>query len=178
MRLSRTFFISDPMTAAQELLGAKLCCKTPEGVIIRARIAELELYTETERGCHAFRGCTARNEAMFMSGGHAYVYLCYGMHNMLNIVLGESGYAVAVLIRALEYPGCGGPGKLTRVLNISRHDNKADLCMPESKIWIEARNISPKIVCGPRIGIDYAGADALLPWRFGIADSKYLSKPF
>lgn len=178
MKLTREFFISDPMAVAHELMGCYLCRVGADGTIIRARIVELELYTQAERGCHAYNGCTARNDAMFMAGGHAYVYLCYGLHNMLNIVLGTDDYAAAVLIRALEYPGCNGPGKLTRVLNITRADNKLDLCAPDSKMWIEARDIVPKIICGPRIGIDYAGADAALPWRFGIANSKYLSKSF
>lgn len=166
------------MTVAHELVGAYLCRALPGGAIIRARIAELELYTEQERGCHAFNGRTVRNDAMFMAGGHAYVYLCYGLHNMLNIVLGGSDYAAAVLIRALEYPGCDGPGKLTRVLNITRGDNKSDLCAPDSIMWLEARDTTPEIISAPRIGIDYAGADAALPWRFGIADSAFLTRPF
>ena len=178
MKLSREFFSVDPMTAARELVGAYLCRAMPDGKIIRARITELELYTQDERGCHAFNGCTARNDAMFMAGGHAYVYLCYGMHNMLNIVLGNSGYAAAILVRALEYPECTGPGKLTRVLNITRADNKMDLCACDSTIWLEERDLVPDIICGPRIGIDYAGTDAALPWRFGIADSAFLSRPF
>lgn len=178
MKLTRDFFTSDPMTVARELVGAYLCRVMPDGSIVRARISELELYTQDERGCHAFNGRTARNDAMFMAGGHAYVYLCYGLHNMLNIVLGGRDYAAAVLIRALEYPGCDGPGKLTRVLNITRIDNRLDLCGADSVMWLEARDLAPKIICAPRIGIDYAGADAALPWRFGAADSNFLSRPF
>ena len=105
------FFMRSPMDVAMDLVGAYLCRVTPDGTAIRARIAELELYTQDERGCHAFNGCTPRNDAMFMVGGHAYVYLCYGLHNMLNIVIGQKGYAAAVLIRALEMPECNGPGK-------------------------------------------------------------------
>jgi len=178
MKLSRDFFMGDPMDTARALVGAYLCRVMPDGRIIRARIAELELYTMAERGCHAYNGQTARNDAMFMPGGHAYVYLCYGLHNMLNIVLGPQGYAAAVLVRALEMPGAAGPGKLTHLLGITRSDNKMDLCAPDAAMWLETGDTVSKIIAGPRIGIDYAGDDALLPWRFGIANSKYLSRPF
>ncbi len=178
MKLSREFFMGYPMDVAQGLVGAYLCRRMPDGGMFRARIAEVELYTMDERGCHAYNGCTARNDAMFMTGGHAYVYLCYGLHNMLNIVVGPSGYAAAVLVRALEMPGGDGPGKLTRALGITRGDNKKDLCAADADIWLAPRDRAPKIVSGPRIGIDFAGDDALRPWRFGIADSRYLSRPF
>ena len=165
------------MEAAQQLVGAYLCLRRNDGTVFRARICELELYLASERGCHAFGGkCTVRNDAMFLSGGHTYVYLCYGMYNMLNIVLDEEGVAAAVLIRALEYKGCEGPGKLTRFLGITRADNKIDLCNSE-KMWIEPRDSEPKILMGKRIGIDYAGKDAELPWRFVIKDSPFISKP-
>lgn len=176
MRLSREFFMRSPMDVAMDLVGAYLCRVGPDGSAIRARIAELELYTQDERGCHAFNGCTARNDAMFLAGGYAYVYLCYGLHNMLNIVIGQKGYAAAVLIRALEMPECNGPGKLTKVLGITRGDNKTDLCAGDSSLWLEARDHTPDIAAGPRIGIDYAGADAALPWRFVIRDSDFLSR--
>ena len=177
MILTRDFYTGDPPAVARQLVGAYLCRRTDDGRVIRARICELELYLECERACHAFAGrCTARNDAMFMAGGHAYVYLCYGLHNMLNIVLGPRGIAAAVLIRALEYPECNGPGKLCRTLGITRAENKSDLTCGD-KMWIEARDAKVKIKCGPRIGVDYAGADARLPYRFVIADSKYISRP-
>ncbi len=177
MILNREFFLQNPMDVAKELLGTYLCCRLKDGSLFRSRICELELYLDSERGCHAFGGkCTARNEAMFLSGGHTYVYLCYGMYNMLNIVLDKEGTAAAVLIRALEHKGCEGPGKLTRFLGITRADNKIDLCNSD-KMWIEARDFEPEILSGKRIGIDYAGKDAELLWRFVIKDSKFLSKP-
>lgn len=178
MKLSRDFFMGNPMDVARGLVGAYLCRVMDDGTLIRARIAELELYTMDERGCHAYNGCTPRNDAMFMTGGHTYVYLCYGLHNMLNIVLGADGFAAAVLVRALEYPGCAGPGKLTRVLGITRRDNKMDLCANETRMWIDSREFVPEIISGPRIGIDYAGVDAARPWRFGIAASPFISRPF
>lgn len=177
MRLNREFFLQNPMAAAKDLLGAYLCFRGDDGSLFRARICELELYLDSERGCHAFGGkCTPRNDAMFLVGGHTYIYLCYGMYNMLNIVLGKDGQAAAVLIRALEHNGCEGPGKLTRFLNITRADNKIDLCK-SNKMWIEARDYTPEIISGKRIGIDYAGKDAELPWRFVIKDSPFISKP-
>ena len=177
MILGRSFFLQNPIDAAKQLVGAYLSCLLQDDSVFRARICELELYTQDEKGCHAFGGKrTARNEAMFLSGGHTYVYLCYGMYNMLNIVLDKEGMAAAVLIRALEYKGCEGPGKLTRFLGITRKDNKIDLCNSE-KIWIEPCDFDPEIASGKRIGIDYAGKDAKLPWRFVIKGSPFISKP-
>ncbi len=177
MIISQDFYLSDPIVAARALVGAYLCRRMPDGTVIRAQICELELYTEAERGCHAYAGrSTARNNAMFMTGGCAYVYLCYGLHNMLNVVLGRAGTAAAVLIRALEYPGCNGPGRLTRVLGITRADNKMGLT-GGADIWIEPRPGPVEIIAGPRIGIDYAGDDAALPWRFCLAGSDMLSAP-
>ena len=177
MILPREFYLQNPMDAAHELLGAYLCREMPNGEFIRAPICELELYLENDMACHAFGGrCTSRNDAMFMMGGHAYVYLCYGLHNMLNIVLGPAGMPAAVLIRALEYDNCNGPGKLCKTLNITRTDNKLDLTVGK-RIWIEPRDVNPKIITGTRIGVDYAGADAQLPYRFAIANSPYISKP-
>ena len=177
MPLPREFYLQDPFVAARELVGAYLCRHMPDGLVIRARICELELYLDNDRACHAFGGrCSLRNDAMFMVGGHAYVYLCYGLHNMFNIVLGPENTPAAVLVRALEYDNCDGPGKLCKTLNITRADNKQDLTRGE-KIWIDARDTSPKIKTGPRIGVDYAGTDAQLPYRFLIADSSYISKP-
>ena len=177
MPLPREFYLQDPFVAARELVGAWLCRQMPDGKFIRARICELELYLDNDRACHAFGGrCTPRNDAMFMAGGHAYVYLCYGLHNMFNIVLGPENTPAAVLIRALEYDDCNGPGKLCKTLNITRADNKLDLTVGK-KIWIDARDKAPTIKSGPRIGVDYAGAYAVLPYRFLIADSPYISKP-
>lgn len=176
MILSRDFYCGNPIDVARSLVGAYLCRRMPNGRVIRARIVELELYHECERGCHAYGGkCTARNDAMFLDGGHAYVYLCYGLHNMLNIVLGNNGTGVAVLIRSLEYDGCNGPGKLTRVLKIDRGLNKLDLTSGNI-MWLEPRDMVPDIAVGTRIGIDYAGDDAKLPWRFAIAGNPYISR--
>ena len=95
---------------------------------------------------------------------------------MFNVVLGAVGTPAAVLIRALEYDNCNGPAKLTKRLQITRDDNKLDLTCG-TKIWLEPRDRIPKIKTGSRIGVDYAGADAHLPYRFAIANSPYISKP-
>ena len=177
MIITSEFYIGNPIDVARNLVGAYLCRRCSDGSVIRARIAELELYHESERGCHAYGGkCTARNDAMFLSGGHAYVYLCYGLHNMLNIVIGNNGTGCAVLIRALEYDDCNGPGKLTHTLGIDRKLNKLDLTR-DDVMWLEPRDSTPDIAVGTRIGIDYAGTDAALPWRFAIKDSLYISRP-
>lgn len=164
--------MENPFDSARGLVGAYLC----DGVR-RARICELELYLENDRACHAFGGRrTARNDAMFLSGGHAYVYLCYGLHNLFNIVLGGENIPAAVLIRALEMDGCDGPAKLTKTLGITRGHNKLDLTAGR-RLWLEPRDFVPEIAAGRRIGVDYAGADADLPHRFAIAGSSFLSRP-
>ena len=106
MRLDKIFFTKDPFQSSLELVGANLCCKLQDNSVFRARICELELYTEKEKGCHAFGGkCTKRNDAMFLSGGHTYVYLCYGMYNMLNIVLDKEGVAAdGILVAEVADP--------------------------------------------------------------------------
>lgn len=155
---------------------------------------ETEAYSYKERGCHAYRGITERNKVMFEPGGVAYVYLCYGIHQMMNVVTNKEEKAEAVLIRALE-PLEGldvmlrrmavktekritsGPGKLTKALGIDRNQNGQSL--GGSEIWIENRNIKvakSRIMSSPRIGIDYAGEDAKLPWRFTLSGSEWVSK--
>lgn len=158
-------------------------------------IVETEAYSRKERGCHAFGNrMTKRNEVMFKSGGYAYVYLCYGIHNLFNIVTNEPGVADAILIRALEplegvdvmmkrmnAPSqnriTSGPGKLTKALGIDRSLNGAWLM--DNKVWVEDFGHKIKkadILARERIGIDYAGEDAKLPWRFIIHGNRWVSK--
>ena len=132
---------------------------------------------------------------MFEKGGIAYIYLCYGMHHLFNIVMGDKGKPYAILIRAIK-PLLGinhmlkrrpfknlkveltnGPGKLTMALGMSIKDNQESLI--ENKIWIEDYNIhidKKDILSSPRIGVDYAGRDAKLPYRFYINNNKWVSK--
>jgi DNA-3-methyladenine glycosylase len=185
---------SDVTRVARELLGKKLYTRIgrqlSSGIIV-----ETEAYSHVEKGCHAYLNrMTKRNEVMFNAGGYAYVYLCYGIHNLFNVVTGSEGTGDAVLVRALEpIDGIGdmqartgmttarritsGPGKLTRALGIDRSFNGKHLT--GSEIWIgEGINVGKKdIVASRRIGIDYAGNDAELPWRYTIAGNTWVSKP-
>jgi DNA-3-methyladenine glycosylase len=183
----------DVTQIARQLLGKKLVSnvlgKKSGGIIV-----ETEAYSFRERGCHAYDSkMTNRNKVMFEAGGVAYVYLCYGIHNLFNVVTNKQGVADAVLVRALE-PVEGeewmlsrmkttslkritsGPGKLTKALGIDRTFDGKELNSIE--LWIEegVKVSSHQIIASARIGIDYAGADALLPWRFSIRDNPWVSK--
>ncbi len=196
MKLPESFYQrTNVVKIARELLGKPLFTRI-DGRITGGLIVETEAYSWKERGCHAFGGRkTPRNAVMFGSGGYSYVYLCYGMHHMFNVVTNTAGTADAILIRALEpvegieqmiirrgdltnkFHLTSGPGKLTRALGIDRNWNGKSL--QDNDIWIEDRGekiTAGKIVAGPRIGIDYAGDDALLPWRFRVKGNLWVSK--
>ncbi len=195
MLLKDAFYQGTNVTRiARELLGKGLFTriggKTTAGIIV-----ETEAYSWKERGCHAYQGkMTARNEVMFRKGGLAYVYLCYGMHNLFNVVTNQEGKADAVLIRALE-PMEGitemmkrvnttqprritaGPGKLTRAMGIDRKHNGEALT--SKSVWLAdvGKMVGKRdIEASSRIGIDYAGPDALLPWRFTLKDNEWVSR--
>jgi DNA-3-methyladenine glycosylase len=150
------------------------------------RIVEAEAYLgPDDLASHARFGRTARNAVMFGPGGRAYVYLCYGIHEMFNVVAGVDGEAGAVLIRALE-PVAGidggagaarGPGKLTRALGITREHNGADLSAdPRLYIAAGAPVAAERIAVGPRVGVDYAGAWIEAPLRFWVAGHPSVSR--
>lgn len=194
MSLPKAFYLrKNVVLIAKELLGKSLLTCI-NGQITGGLIVETEAYSYRERGCHAYMGkMTARNRVMFEEGGVAYVYLCYGIHNLFNVVVNGKNKPEAVLVRALQ-PIQGedvmkkrmrassikritsGPGKLTKALGIDRSCNGNDLS--SSELWIEdGVTIRKKeIVSAPRIGIDYAGEDAKLPWRFFIKDNEWVSK--
>ena len=195
MLLNEAFYRRKAVTRiAQQLLGKGLFTKI-NGKITGGLIVETEAYSWKERGCHAYNNrMTARNEVMFRNGGLAYVYLCYGIHQMFNVVTNREGQADAVLIRALE-PVKGidemmrrtgapnpkritsGPGKLTRALGIDRNLN--GISLTSKSLWLADLGPSIKkkdIIESPRIGIDYAGKDALLPWRYTIAHSPWITQ--
>ncbi len=194
MRLTPEFYLDkNVVKIARSLLGKILFTKI-DGVITAGRIVETEAYSWKERGSHAYRGKTARNAVMFDQGGVAYVYLCYGIHHLFNIVTNNEGNADAVLIRAVEpvvgiemmkerrgkisneFQLTSGPGKLSKALGIDRNLNGKSLF--QNEVWLEDGGASlsnKKIVSSKRIGIDYAGEDALLPWRFTIKDSLWVS---
>lgn len=151
---------------AQELLG-KLLVRQWRGKKIVAHINEVECYVgEDDLASHASRGRTPRTEVMFGEAGYAYVYLIYGMYNCLNVVTERTGYPAAVLIRSAD--ALNGPGKLTRALHITRTQNRLDLTRSD-KLYIvdDGFTVSPTAIKAlPRIGVDYAGDHALLPWRY------------
>ncbi len=178
---------------AKSLLGKELIV-IMDGKATSGLIVETEAYSYRERGCHAFNNkITERNKVMFGAGGVAYVYLCYGMHHLFNIVTNRTGKADAVLVRALQ-PMKGqeqmlarmkvntlkritsGPGKLTKALGIDRKWNGVSLT--NSDIWIDEgiQVRKAEIVTTTRIGIDYAGEDAKLPWRFYVRGNEWVSK--
>ena len=162
--LDKDYFSSPATILAPDLLGKIICRRTNEG-IIRARITETECYFgEGDTACHAHKGKTERTKTMYEPGGITYVYLCYGMHSMLNIVTGPADHPEAVLIRGVE--GAKGPGRATKLMKITTADNALAL-REESGIWIEDDGVRPEYTAHPRVGIDYASKeDRELPWRY------------
>lgn len=166
------FFVGDVKKVARELLGAVLCVRQKSGSIFRSVINETEAYDgEKDLACHASKGRTARTSIMYERGGVCYVYLCYGMHWMLNIVTGEEGYPAAVLIRGTE--AFNGPGRLTKGLGVTGSFNGKNL-HPQDSIWIEESEGKPQqIFAGPRIGVDYAGPKwSQKPYRFWFSNCR------
>ncbi|MGM9680624.1 MAG: DNA-3-methyladenine glycosylase [Eubacteriales bacterium] len=152
---------------APKLLGKLLCRRFPDGGVRKLRITETECYMgESDSACHAHHGKTPRCSVLYEKGGVAYVYLCYGIHHLLNVVCGPEGFPEAVLIRGIE--GYPGPGKLTKAMSIDRSLNGADLLCSD-EIWLEEDPDAPVVRyrCDRRVGIDYADeVDRQRLWRF------------
>ncbi|MBI3143630.1 MAG: DNA-3-methyladenine glycosylase [Bacteroidetes bacterium] len=184
--LPREFYISkDLLIIAQGLLGKEIVCAGPEGTTA-GLITETEAYAGiTDKASHAYGGrFTQRTSTMFQAGGIAYVYLCYGLHHMFNVVAHAHGIPNAILIRAinptqgegligLRRKGtprpqwCNGPGKLCQALGINLSHNGSRLDSASLQIRDLGLSVNPDQVCvGPRVGIDYAQEDRLLPYRF------------
>jgi DNA-3-methyladenine glycosylase len=186
-RLEVGFFDRSVHDVARDLIGCELLFDGVGGVIV-----ECESYERDDPACHAYVGLTPRTEPLFGPPGHAYVYLSYGIHLLLNFVCEAEGRAAAVLIRALEplwgidrmsrrrgrdgtRELCSGPGKLTEALGIGLEMDRASLTEPPFELrgredgW---RDVA--VATGPRIGISRA---AELPWRFCAVGSEYLSRP-
>lgn len=193
-KLSEDFFLrSNVVQIARELVG-KFLVTGFENTLTVGKIVETEAYDgRRDKACHAYHKKTPRTEVMYKSGGHVYVYLCYGIHHLFNIVTNEEGKADAVLIRALEpieglekmkerrrlskkAKVSSGPGTLSQAMGINISSNGDTLFGP--KIYI-VNNPSDHVetISDRRIGVDYAEEDALLPWRFFDKKSKYISKP-
>ena len=165
MILKKDYFSSPATILAPDLLGKIICRRTDNGVIC-SRITETECYYgEEDTACHAHKGKTERTKTMYESGGITYVYLCYGMHAMLNIVTGDENHPEAVLIRGIS--DAKGPGRTTTFLTITTKDNALPLS-EESGIWIEDDGSKPpKYDSLPRVGIEYASKDDReRKWRF------------
>jgi DNA-3-methyladenine glycosylase len=190
LKLQSSFYKSnDVVYLAKQLLGKSLKTNI-DGVLTGGIITETEAYAGiTDRASHAYGGRrTSRTEVMFQEGGLSYVYLCYGVHFLFNVVTGEEGIPHAVLIRAIS-PIIGideilkrrkksklkkdvtdGPGKLTKALGISLKQNGSNL--EGDTVWIEESGLEiteTDILISKRIGVDYAGEDANLPYRFQLA---------
>jgi DNA-3-methyladenine glycosylase len=175
-----------PHEVAPELIGAQLLVDGVGGTIV-----EVEAYDHEDPAAHGFRNRrTERNASMFLPGGHAYVYRSYGIHWCLNVVCEEEGVAGAVLVRALEPTHgveemvarrgvaelrllCSGPGRLAQALAVTRAHDGLPLDRPPFELHARVGDV--EIVTGPRIGITKA---VDLPWRYGLAGSRFLSRPF
>ncbi|MDW3210583.1 MAG: DNA-3-methyladenine glycosylase [Reichenbachiella sp.] len=184
---------SNVLEVAKDLLGKVLCTEI-DGQLCKGKIIEVEAYSGTnDKACHANNGRrTARTEVMYAEGGCAYVYLCYGIHHLFNVVTNVADKADAVLIRALE-PLEGmevmknrlnssnkkltnGPGILAKSLGIKTVHT--GLTLDQIPIWIEdAETIANELIIETtRVGVEYAEEDALLPWRFYVRDNPWVSR--
>lgn len=187
--LLQTSFFANPdvVDVSKKLLG-KVLCSTVDDQFTSGIITETEAYSgRNDKACHANNGLrTKRTEVMYGDPGHAYIYLCYGIHHLLNVVTNKKGLADAVLIRAVrplegievmkmrrnlgnQKALTNGPGKLTQALGVTTFLNKTNLSVPP--LWIEDRGISvspENIIPSERIGVGYAGNDAKKLWRFNL----------
>lgn len=164
MLLPYSFFNRPCLEVSRDLIGKILVRKTDNGEI-RLRITETESYIgESDTACHAHKGKTKRTEVMYMKAGTIYVYLCYGIHWLLNIVTGDVDNPQAVLIRACE--NYEGPAKLTKRLGITGEFNRKDITACED-FCIEDDGFKCEVVTDKRVGIGYASKeDQNKPWRF------------
>lgn len=189
MKLDKTFYQRDDVIQiSKELLGKYLYTRW-NGITTGGIITETEAYAGiNDKASHAYGNRkTKRTQVMYETGGTAYVYLCYGIHSLFNVVTNKEGIPHAVLIRAIQ-PVEGidiilkrrnkilpdkslttGPGSVTQALGI--HFSHTGISLRSNKIWIEDKGLTipdNEIIIGPRVGIDYAGEDAKLPYRFRI----------
>ena len=159
MKLDYDFYHRPCLEVAHDLVGKVLVCGDK-----RLRISETEAYVgEADTACHAHKGKTRRTEVMYMQAGTIYIYLCYGIHWLLNIVTGEENEPEAVLIRACR--DAEGPGKLTKRLGITGDLNRQSIC--DEALFIEDDGFQCEVVTDKRVGIAYATQeDQDRPWRF------------
>lgn len=197
MKLSESYYLNNDVAGiARDLMGKYLFTRI-DGLITGGYIVEAEAYNGIiDKASHAYGNRqTPRTSTMFRQGGVAYVYLCYGIHQMLNIVTSVEGQPHAVLIRAIQ-PTVGldimqsrrnmavikpnitmGPGSVAKALGISRKIN--GISLQSDILWIEDQGLTfpdEEIAAVPRVGVDYAGEDALLPYRFYVKRNVYVSR--
>jgi DNA-3-methyladenine glycosylase len=198
LKLPETYYTGNDVVAiARNLIGKYLFTRF-DGLTTGGYIVEAEAYNGIiDKASHAYGNRkTPRTSTMFMQGGIAYVYLCYGIHEMLNIVTSVEGQPHAILIRAIN-PTVGldvmqarrnmavikpnitmGPGSVAKALGVSRKINGVSL--QNDTMWVEDQGLTfgdNAIAAVPRVGVDYAGDDALLPYRFYVKGNVYVSKP-
>lgn len=198
MKLPESYYHNPDVVALSRDLIGKYLFTFIAGELTGGYIVETEAYAGvTDKASHSFGGrMTPRTQTMYMQGGVAYVYLCYGIHEMFNVVTSAEGEPHAILIRAVQ-PVVGldiimyrrnmeilkpnitkGPGSVAKALGISRKINA--LTLQSDTIWIEDRGLTfpdTEVAAGPRIGVGYAGEDALLPYRFYVKGNIFVSKP-
>lgn len=199
--IPQSFYEDKDVVSLAKLLLGKLVTTFVDGEITSGIIVETEAYrAPDDKGCHAYGDKkTERTKTMFLKGGVAYIYLCYGMHGMLNVVTGPEGYAHAVLIRAIApvegqpimcqrrkmysktYELTNGPGKFAQALGITKILDGTTLFNHENVIFISdiQKNIDENdIISGPRVGMTHhVGSCAHRPWRFYIKNNPWVSKP-
>ena len=198
MKISHSFYLGSDVVAISKALLGKYLFTYIEGLLTGGYIVETEAYNGiVDKASHAFGNRrTGRTEIMYREGGIAYVYLCYGIHEMLNVVVSGENEPRAILIRAIE-PTTGidimlarkgmislkpnitaGPGSVAKALGIDRKIN--GISLQSEALWIEDKGLTftdDQIAKVPRIGVAYAQEDALLPYRFYVKGNKYVSKP-
>lgn len=197
-RLNRSFFSGEDVVAISKALLGKYLVTNFEDQYCSGKIVETEAYRgPDDKACHAYNNLrTKRTETMYQQAGTSYVYLCYGIHHLFNIVTAKENMAHAILIRAIEPVEnvelmlerrqfkalksqlTAGPGVMSKALGINKNHNGLDLCSLQSPIWLESRGLDIKeseILSTPRVGVAYAKECALWPWRFRIKGNKWTS---
>ena len=195
-KLPLSFYRQEDVLAISRQLLGKYLFTCFDGALTGGMIVETEAYrAPDDRASHAYgMRRTKRNESMYQAGGICYIYLCYGLHTLFNIVTNQYGIPHAILIRALE-PAVGietmiqrrhkkkvdrsltgGPGAMAQALGLTLKHNGLSLRGPD--IWVEDKGVlvlDNDVLASPRVGVAYAGEDALLPWRFRLKNSKFTS---
>lgn len=198
-RLPRSFFLNSDVVQVSKALLGKYLLSYIDGSLCSGKIVETEAYrAPDDKACHAYNNRrTERTKVMFERGGLAYVYLCYGIHHLFNVVTAKQEEAQAVLIRAIEPVDniekmlerrafkqlkpqlTAGPGVMSKALGITTQHTGVDLLHPDSPIWIEDRGTTINendIIASPRVGVAYAEECAHWDWRFRIKGSPWTSK--